>query len=115
MSESRDLENEIQSQLAKQNSDISKPHLVDFYFYFPAEEAAHQVAGELEGAGFATTVRPGAQGPDWLCLATKRINPDDSELSEMEEWFEELAARFHGEFDGWESEIVPTDNGKPLN
>jgi Regulator of ribonuclease activity B len=93
--------------LRKQGSNLHRPHRMDFYFYFRTQAAAEQTAGALQARGFTTRVDRAALGDKWLCLATRRLFPDQLVLDRWGQWFERLAASAGGEYDGWESSIEP--------
>jgi len=96
----------VLEQLKKAGSNLSKPHKIDFYLYFPDENAARRAAKEIKDAGFGTEVRPAATGSDWLCLATKTMVPELSSLKKIRSDFTSLANAEKGEYDGWEAAIV---------
>jgi hypothetical protein len=100
------LQTEILTQLRRDGSDTSKPHGLDFYFYFPREAAARHAGHRLTQNGYRVEVRPAATGTNWLCLARTNITPDTAPLAEMGTLFEQLAQAFLGEFDGWEPEVI---------
>ena len=101
-----DLQTEVLTQLRQDGSDTSKPHRFDFYLYFPTETAARQVGQRLTHSGYRAEVRPAAKGTDWLCLAKTTLTPDTAPLTEVGTLFTGLAQEYHGEFDGWESDVI---------
>jgi regulator of RNase E activity RraB len=88
-------------QLRKAGSDLSKPHGIEFFVYFPNQDAGEQAASQIRNAGFEVTVRPSAKGDSWLCLATKKMVPDLASLQKIRRDFEALAGRLGGDYDGW--------------
>ena len=96
----------IIEELRRLESDLTKAHSIDFYLYFSTKDIASEVARQLSAEGFATEVRLGADEKNWLCLATKRMIPDESALNSLGTSFENLAESYQGEFDGWESEVI---------
>src|SRR4051794_13152266 len=50
-------------QLRAAGSDLSKPHELDFFLYFPTEAAAHAASEEIKG-DFTVEVRPAAKSKD---------------------------------------------------
>ena len=103
---SQSFQTEVLDQLRDMGSDISKPHSFDFYLYVPTEVAAIQAADKVRESAFAAEVLPGASGNNWLCRATITIVPDVAPLDEIGNLFEQVAAALHGEFDGWESDVI---------
>ena len=54
-------------------------HVVVHYLYFPARPAADEVAATLSAHGFTTDERRGADGLNWLVLASHTIAPTNAE------------------------------------
>jgi hypothetical protein len=94
------------NQLREAGSDLSKPHPLEFYLYFPAEEAAHRAAERIADDGFSVEVKKAAQGSAWMCYVTKRMAPKRAEITAIGKRFRSLAREFGGEYDGWATEVV---------
>ena len=88
-------------QLRKAGSDLSKPHQIEFFLYFPSQDAAEQGAAQIRNTGFDAKVQLSAKGDSWLCFATKRMIPDLASLDKIRIQFEALAGKLGGEYDGW--------------
>jgi hypothetical protein len=89
------------------HSDLSKPHEVEFFLYFPTRDAAEQAAQQIRPRGFDVNVEPGS--PDsgkWLAFATKSMLPDLDEMEKIRSEFEDLAESLGGEYDGWGTAFV---------
>jgi len=78
-----------------------------FYLYFPNEERAREAAVAVAALGYGAAVRVSADETTWLLLATApshdRAEPTEAE----EEYLDEIAVRFTGEYDGWEVDSIP--------
>lgn len=96
----------VLTQLRKAGSNLSKPHPVEFFLYFPTAAVAQGAAEQIRASGFEVKVKPSAKGADWLCFATKTIVPSLSNLQEIREKFTALANSVGGEYDGWGTPIV---------
>jgi len=75
-----------------------------FYFYFKSEASAQAVAKLLEEKSFSARVSTAAVVTDDLafsCIATKQ-GIDVSEFEELDQWFESIAEKHGGEYDGWD-------------
>lgn len=96
----------VVAQLRTAGSDRVRAHTIEFYLYLPSEAAAREVADALVAEGFATEVRPGALGPQFLCLATRTMVPDVAALVQIRRRLDALAIRLGGEYDGWEAAVV---------
>jgi hypothetical protein len=93
-------------QLRKAGSNLSKPHMVEFFLYFPTQASAEQAARQIRDSGFQVQVRPAAKGDDWLCFATKEMLPDLPALQKIRVQFETLSKSLGGEYDGWGTPLV---------
>ncbi len=101
-----DTDQQILDQLRAAGSDLSKPHPMEFYLYFPTEDVAARVADEIEADGYRVEVKRAPRGPAWMCYVTRRMTPKKSEIAAMGRRFRELAEKYGGEYDGWETEVV---------
>jgi hypothetical protein len=96
-----DLDESVLIQLKKAGSNLSKPHHIEFFLYFPTQEIAEQAAPKIRASGFAVEVKQAAQGTDWLCFATKTMVPDLSALQKIRQDFNALTIPLNGVYDGW--------------
>ena len=93
--------------LQEAGSDLSKVHPFDFYFYHNEQLGAQQLCAELRDSGFQVTVRAGAIEGEWLCLATLNMVPSIDRLTELNSDFNGLIDQYGGEYDGWETIVIP--------
>ena len=102
------FEKEVLGQLREAGSDVTKPHKFEFYLYVPTESAGNLAAKKMLESGFpGADVRPSAADDGtWLCLVTKELVPEKTNLDDHARFFNEVAAALDGVFDGWEAEIV---------
>jgi len=84
---------------------------VRHYLYFPKKFIAERAAGRLRDAGFEVEVRKGADGVNWLALATGSPLKDEGDMQRMRDQMEALAADLGGEYDGWEAAVDSVDRG----
>jgi len=101
-----DFQTEVLTQLHQMGSDTSKPYGFDFYLYLPTEAAARQAGQRLTNENYQVEIKLAAKGTNWLCRASTTLIPDTAPLSEVDKLFNQLATEFHGDFDGWESDVV---------
>jgi regulator of RNase E activity RraB len=101
-----DLDESVLTQLKKAGSDLSKPHKIEFFLYFPSQAAAEQAAPRVRAAGFEVEVRQAAKGNDWLCFTTKTMVPKLSDLQQIRRDFASLTASSGGDYDGWGTPVV---------
>jgi Regulator of ribonuclease activity B len=95
--------------LRREGADLTKAHSIDFFLYFPGEQAARSAADHVQATGFNAKVEPSSYDQNWLCLATKDLVPTHGALHGIRIQFEELAFRLGGEYDGWHTEILRPD------
>ena len=103
---SPDLDGEVLVQLRKAGSDLSKPHLIEFFLYLPSQSFAEEVARKVRASAFSAKVEPAAKGNDWLCLATKEMIPDLAALQKIRSDFDSLTRSMGGVYDGWGTPVV---------
>lgn len=96
----------ILAALTRAGSDLCQPHDLEFFLYLPTETAAEGVAARLRADGFVTRVSLDADGPEWLCLATRQLRPDLGELGLLRTRLSALAIAAGGEYDGWGATVV---------
>jgi regulator of RNase E activity RraB len=100
-----DLDDSVLVQLRKAGSNLSKPHAIEFFLYFPTQAIAEQAATQVRDAGFEVRLEPSAKGNDWLCFATKNMVPELAAMQEIRHKFNSLASSMGGEYDGWGTEV----------
>ena len=96
---------DVLDQLRAAGSDLNKPHRIEFYLYLASEADAEAVGRELRPMGYAVAVRPGVNGTNWLCLASRTMLPTIQGLSEARGVLSPLALRYRGAYDGWDAAI----------
>ncbi|QTN21457.1 ribonuclease E inhibitor RraB [Rhizobacter sp. AJA081-3] len=95
------------AQLRNAGSDLTKPHPVEFFMYFPTEAAAKRVADKLNSQGFTASVKPAASGGlPWHTFATRRLVPTVEAMVKLRAELTALCALEGGEYDGWGTPIV---------
>ena len=83
----------------------SSEHPMRHYLYFPEKRCAEKAGQRLKNRGFSVEIRRGADGENWLALATSTPPKTGEQMEELRNDMEALAAEFNGEYDGWESAI----------
>lgn len=95
------------AQLKAAGSNLSRPHPMEFFLYFPSEAAAVRASQRIATRGFRTGVRPAADGgARWLVLAGKDLVPLERTLLDIRREFSTIAAAEGGDYDGWGSTVV---------
>lgn len=93
--------------LSNAGSDLSQQHEVVHYLYFPRRANALRASKELAAVGYDVEVRRTVDGSDWLVLAKGAVVPQPVNIAKMRHQLEALAARFDGDYDGWEAAVAP--------
>ena len=101
----RSDDSDVIAALQSAGSDLSKPHPIDFFLYFPSQSSADQVSKTLAAQGDSTSVEA-SEDSQWLVLANRQLVPTDSALAKIRSDLTALASAQGGEYDGWESMVV---------
>jgi regulator of RNase E activity RraB len=104
--EEPNLDQQVLDQLKKAGSDLSKPHSIEFFLYFPTEDSANEAAKDVKIEVDEVNVRLSEDKKNWLCFAAKRMVPNHGKLVELRRRFNEIANRGDGVYDGWGTEVV---------
>jgi Regulator of ribonuclease activity B len=94
--------------LEKLGADLALPRHVIHFIYFDREEDARAAAEEIPEAGWDATVEEPSEGTSqWVIRAEATRVVDPHTVPSYRAWFEELASRRSGEYDGWEAAAKP--------
>jgi hypothetical protein len=96
-------------QLRKRGSDPFKPHDVDFFLAFPAQEAAEQLAVQLRGEGFDADVHESPESGEYRFSlhAHKSMQLTVPDMQELSRRLTDAATERGGRYDGWSAKQVP--------
>ncbi len=97
---------QVIEQLTKGGSKLTRPHNIEFRFYFPSGELAERVNTTLRADGFQVSVEEVVQGNQYILRAARAMVPLLSELQSLRSRFDELATREGGIYDGWSAGVV---------
>jgi hypothetical protein len=85
---------------------------LSFYLYVPNRKAAGMCAPILVKEGMEVEVDKSATNDGkWLCLCHQTLVPTAKDLERIGQTFVNLAQRFEGEFDGWETNPYKIEGG----
>ena len=101
----RTIDAAVVAQIQKLRPNLSKPCPISFFLYFSSEDAATRSANELRNNDFTVDVVSSIGKLKWLCLASKDMIPETTTLATLRGNMVELAYKYGGEYDGWETEI----------
>lgn len=92
--------------LAEAGSVLTKPHVIDHWIFFQDESGARAAAKDLVAAGFVVvSLDKDPEDSEWRLLARKKMVPRLKDVERTSEFFEELARRNRGDYDGWETQV----------
>lgn len=82
------------------------PHLINNYLYFSTKNKAREAGEQIVAYGFNVKVKLGADGVNWLVLASQQTVPTKEYIKIVHLIFNDIANKLDGEYDGWEIEII---------
>jgi hypothetical protein len=95
-------------ELAKAGSDLTKPHDIRHWLYFSTEVDAKAAAKELQATAFSlASIAHSSSDAEWRLLAQQTMVPSLPNVEKTSATLEALARHHHGEYDGWETQVVP--------
>jgi regulator of RNase E activity RraB len=95
-------------QLFNHGADLSQPRHVIYYLYFANEDAAIQAALEASRRSFHVTINePSPEDPSqWSVISEGHdIVIDPATVLANGDFFDDLADRLDGDYDGWEASV----------
>jgi tetratricopeptide (TPR) repeat protein len=101
-----DLDTKVIAELEATGSDLSIPHVLEFFLYFPAEDAVRAAAREIGAEGFVVQDVFPTSSSDWACIATRRMVPEHGKLARIRARFNAIATRLGGQYEGWGTTVV---------
>jgi hypothetical protein len=109
-----DGDRQVLKALAGHGSDLSKPHHIVQWFYFPSRRVAQAVSARLEREGLGVQeVKPAPASwwkrlfgqASWTCVVETHMVPNEEAIFRNTDRFNALAREFGGEYDGWEAGV----------
>lgn len=94
-------------QLVKNGADLSERRHVVYYSYAPGAEVGRAMGDEAETRGFSVAVReplPDFPG-QWSVICEIEAVTSREFVIESDDFFQSLADRHGGEYDGWEASV----------
>jgi len=107
------MDQDVIAQLKRNGSDVTKPTDVLHYLYIPSRRDAGEASRRSAAAGYRAAVRePLGKLPNgtiekrYSVEAHKTIVPSIENIRRARAFFEALARRYGGEYDGWEAAVT---------
>lgn len=113
----RDGDLEVLRVLAASGSNLNKPAHIIHYLYFPLKKSARSAAAELVDMGYEVfrvhrspteSMWQRLFGPrQYSCIVESHYVPSEDRVFAASDCMTAMAARFGGEYDGWEASVEP--------
>jgi hypothetical protein len=94
-------------QLAGRGADLSKPRHVIHFLYFPSEAEARAVIETIGDAWKTELEAPTESIGQWCVKADGNRTVSYETAAAFRSWFDDIARRHGGEYDGWEAAAKP--------
>jgi regulator of RNase E activity RraB len=102
-----EADQQVLDNMLNDGADLSKVTTVQFILNLPTRESAADAARHIDSiGGFNVEYRESSGDWEWMCLATKRMSLEGRIIFEHSDLFERIAAKYGGEYDGWEAEVI---------
>lgn len=98
---------QVLAALRDAGSDLAKPHVIQFYLYFPTQAVASSMVLKVRRLGLdIVRVEKAATGSEWLLLATTKVVPTKDAIERLTVELTAIAESGEGVYDGWEAEVT---------
>lgn len=90
-------------QMAEDGDDLSEPHEIEYSIAFQEQSQAEKCALYLlqEEQKITLFVDEESDVSEWIITIYVYMEPEYSDIVELEQWFTKIAEQFGGEYDGW--------------
>ena len=90
-------------QMAEDGDDLTEAHEIEFSIAFQSEEQAQKCALYLlkEEQKISLFEDEEADTVEWIITIYVYMEPEYSDIVDLEEWFTKIATQYDGEYDGW--------------
>ncbi|WP_455366568.1 ribonuclease E inhibitor RraB [Kaarinaea lacus] len=99
--QTRTLDGYTLQKLGDSGLDLTKEHLIEFWFYADHESAIIDLGNDLEDLGFQVHISETEQDPKFVLRALTSMKPTLSDLLDLRKEFNSLAKKYSAEYDGW--------------
>ena len=90
-------------ELSEHGVSLSEPHDVAYYLYALSEQTAAAIAAETTKRKFRAEIHPSPDGTgQWSVVCHRRATLSKKYIMVVTNYFEQVAAEFDAEYDGWE-------------
>ncbi|MEG0342423.1 ribonuclease E inhibitor RraB [Acinetobacter sp. TY1] len=90
-------------QMHTDGDDLTEPHEIEYSIAFKSEEQADQCALYLlkEEQKISLFEDTEGESSEWIITIYVYMEPEHSDIVDLEEWFTKIAEQHGGEYDGW--------------
>ena len=90
-------------QMHTDGDDLTEPHEIEYSIAFKSEEQADQCALYLLKEEQKISIFEDTEGEssEWIITIYVYMEPEHSDIVDLEEWFTKIAEQHGGEYDGW--------------
>ena len=107
------MDQDVIAQLKNNGSDVTKPTDIEHFLYIPSRRDAEEASGRSIAAGYRAAVKEplgklpnGTTEKRYSVEAHATAVPSIENIRRARAFFEGLARRFGGEYDGWDAAVV---------
>lgn len=90
-------------QMAQDGDDLTEAHEIEYSIAFKSQQAAEKCALFLlnEEQKISLFIDEEAESNEWIITIYVYMEPEYSDIVDLEEWFTKIANDHGGEYDGW--------------
>ncbi|ALH95384.1 ribonuclease E inhibitor RraB [Acinetobacter equi] len=88
-------------QMYEDGDDLTEAHEIEFSLAFQSQENAEACALSLLKEEQKITLFQDEDTNEWFITIYVYMEPDYSDIVDLEDWFTKIATQYHGEYDGW--------------
>lgn len=90
-------------QMHTDGDDLTEPHEIEYSLAFKSEEQVDQCALYLLKEEQKISIFEDTEGEssEWIITIYVYMEPEHSDIVDLEEWFTKIAEQHGGEYDGW--------------
>ena len=100
-------------QMHQDGDDLTEAHEIEYSIAFTSQEQAEKCALFLlqEEQKISLFVDEDNDVAEWIVTIYVYMEPEYSDIVDLEEWFTKIANEHGGEYDGWETRLYPGWDG----
>lgn len=107
----RERDRKALQSLSEAGSDLTRPHPIDHYFYFPNRQQAVEAARTLSREGFSVKGSAAPDNSSFTLVAQKTVIPTEATIFALSDMLRGIAKKYGGEYDGWDAPVLRDGSG----